>query len=365
MPMPIGSGFVATAASDLRVDGDHLAQLAADVLSASPFPALVLEVPSEKIVATSSAASLLLEPTGRGVVGQNLEHFTADHPSSGSELFAGGRLNGFEAFRVLRRPGGTDLKIRMWIRTFDHQPPSDLVLAVIVPEGGAFGGPRPADWPEHPAVVGTLDPQSLIERISSDAQSLFGWPLDELVGRPFAELIAEPDVQNYAAALNDASTTQNGVSLYLDVRTVDSAASDPPSTLGCEMLILPLSPSPSCAFVLLPTPVELSRTLVAGGLSAILGRLGRGAEVAQLVRGAAGGLTERDIPGLNRLTTRELEVLARLLDGQRAPAIATELFLTQSTVRNHLGAIFGKVGVSSQHELLSVFRAATSGRVDR
>ena len=105
----------------------------------------------------------------------------------------------------------------------------------------------------------------------------------------------------------------------------------------------------------------MSRAHVSADLTEILVRLSRGAEVAQLVRGATAGLTELDLPGLSNLTTRELEVLSRLLDGDRAPAIAAELFLSQGTVRNHLGSIFSKVGVTSQQQLLTLFRAARAG----
>ena len=36
----------------------------------------------------------------------------------------------------------------------------------------------------------------------------------------------------------------------------------------------------------------------------------------------------------------------------RGPAIAERLYISQSTVRNHLKAIYRKVGVSSQSELI-------------
>ncbi|MEP7021653.1 MAG: helix-turn-helix transcriptional regulator, partial [Pseudonocardiales bacterium] len=128
--------------------------------------------------------------------------------------------------------------------------------------------------------------------------------------------------------------------------------------LACEVLILPLRPSPSCAFVFLPTSARFSRARTSADLSEILVRLGRGAEVAQLVRGVFSGITDRDVPGLSWLTTRELEIVARLQDGDRAPAIATRLFLSQSTVRNHLASVFGKLGVTSQQELFNLFRDA-------
>jgi DNA-binding CsgD family transcriptional regulator len=337
-----------------------LARLAAAVLGGSPFPALVLEVPSERIVAASPGAQQLLDPGGSDVVGRYLEEFTADRAAPGSDLFAGGRMNGFEAFRVLRRARGADVKVRMWIRAFDHQPASRFVLVVIVADEPIQRVAGATKWQDAPAVVGTADASLLIERISSDAEALFGRSVDELLGQSMIGLVAEQDVPNCLAAVTEASASQNGVTLYLDIR---AGAADSPAvgTLSCEVLILPLQPSPSCAFVFLPTPTGLSRTRTSADLSAILGRLGRGAEVAQLARGVFNGITERDVPGLSRLTTRELEIVTRLLDGDRAPAIATRLFLSQSTVRNHLASVFGKLGVTSQQELFNLFRDARSG----
>lgn len=62
------------------------------------------------------------------------------------------------------------------------------------------------------------------------------------------------------------------------------------------------------------------------------------------------------VPELNRLTNRELDIVVRLLGGDRVPVIAERLFLSQSTVRNHLSAVFGKLGVASQQELIDLLR---------
>jgi DNA-binding CsgD family transcriptional regulator len=66
-------------------------------------------------------------------------------------------------------------------------------------------------------------------------------------------------------------------------------------------------------------------------------------------------------PGISELSPRQWEVLTRLLQGERVPRIAEELFLSQSTVRNHLADMFKKMGVHSQEELLDLFR---SNKVD-
>ena len=56
------------------------------------------------------------------------------------------------------------------------------------------------------------------------------------------------------------------------------------------------------------------------------------------------------------LTKRELEIVRSLVSGDRVPAIAGRLFLSQSTVRNHLSSIYTKLGISSQQQLVDRFR---------
>ena len=62
-------------------------------------------------------------------------------------------------------------------------------------------------------------------------------------------------------------------------------------------------------------------------------------------------------PDLRNLSRREREVLERLMLGERVPRIGERLFISQSTVRNHLKSIFRKVGVSSQGELIEHVRS--------
>jgi len=60
-----------------------------------------------------------------------------------------------------------------------------------------------------------------------------------------------------------------------------------------------------------------------------------------------------DAPALQSLSAREKEILVLLVQNLRVSAIADRLFISQSTVRNHLKAIYRKVGVSSQGALLN------------
>lgn len=62
---------------------------------------------------------------------------------------------------------------------------------------------------------------------------------------------------------------------------------------------------------------------------------------------------------LERLTRRELEVLGHLADGLRAVKICEVLFVSMPTVRTHIRAILGKLGVHSQAQAATVYRETT------
>lgn len=56
-----------------------------------------------------------------------------------------------------------------------------------------------------------------------------------------------------------------------------------------------------------------------------------------------------------RLTSREIEVVEKILGGCTISTAAKQLFIADSTVKYHLGNIYKKVGVKSRSELLSIF----------
>ena len=57
-----------------------------------------------------------------------------------------------------------------------------------------------------------------------------------------------------------------------------------------------------------------------------------------------------------RLTPRERQVLGRLMDGCRAEDIATEAFVSVSTVRNQIQSVLTKLGVRSRLEAVALTR---------
>jgi len=73
--------------------------------------------------------------------------------------------------------------------------------------------------------------------------------------------------------------------------------------------------------------------------------------------------TPADVVGTARLTSREAEVVALLMDGMRSARIADELGISVNTVRSHVQNIMSKLGVNSRLEVAGVVAQNGSGGV--
>ena len=63
---------------------------------------------------------------------------------------------------------------------------------------------------------------------------------------------------------------------------------------------------------------------------------------------------QRRLAPFSRLTERESQVLALLVEGRRATEIADATFVSMATVRSHIRSILTKLGVTSQLEAVSM-----------
>jgi DNA-binding NarL/FixJ family response regulator len=129
--------------------------------------------------------------------------------------------------------------------------------------------------------------------------------------------------------------------------------------LQCIFLRLSEDSPPPVAFTLLPELPALPAA-PADRVTEMEYRLRR---IAADLR-AAGVMEDIDrlsthdaFPQLATLSSRQWQVLIRLLRGVRVPTIARDLFLSPRTVRNYLGAIFERFDVHSQAELIALLKA--------
>jgi DNA-binding CsgD family transcriptional regulator len=317
---------------------------ALEIVSNSALPALVLEVPSERIIAASNAAARLLGADPGSVVGRSLEDFTADEPSGALDLVAAGRLTGYETSRLLIRPGAEPVPLRVWVRLLDEATRGKYVLAVLSTAASPSVEPLPR-VKEQGLVVGTVGPSLLIDRISHEADELLHRQPEDLLGQPFLTLVAEEDATALLWALAQAASSRHGVTALIRVVTGEG------SRAWVQLVLMPLTPSPTCAFAMIACDQPAERA--GDRLDVVLHRLRKGVDAVDVSRDIS-RLASGSDPRLSRLTQRELDICNRLLAGQRPPAIAAALFVSQSTVRNHLASVYRKLGVHSQQELIDL-----------
>ena len=324
-----------------------------DMVARSPLVCFVLEITSGVIIAASPRAESLLADGDGEVIGRSIEDFLAGEPVQGAnELLVAGKLMGYETVRAVRR-GDDHVEFHGWVQALRDSVPPRYALAVAWQKeesGNATGLPGVST--QLPPVVGTIDGDLHIERISADVERVLGYDPDVLIGQPLLRLVEQRDVANILLALGQAAASGNGALHRARIRAVDG------SLELCSVLVLPLVPLPSAAFALLPGDhVEQGGDALFSGqaVQMIIERLGRTIDAATLSRQLADapwGTSSR----LNRLSTRELEIVRRLAAGDRVPTIAESLYVAQSTIRNQLSAVFRKLGVHSQQELINLLR---------
>lgn len=318
-----------------------------DVVRQSTLPTLLLRVPTEEIVAASAEAGRLMGIGVDGLVGHHVEEFTADDPGSVLGLVESGRISGFQSHRVLVRPDGGTEPIQVWLRATDVAVPVEFALVVLWPAGRESWTylPGPQTIERH-QVIGTVNARLEIERVSADVAAL-GIAAEDAVGGSLFRLFDPSSAADVLFALSEATRTRHAVCLRVDVHLEGRPAL-------AQLMIRPVEPRPSFSFSLVcpggkdpdaPTD-EPSLQQMGRGLHALAL-----AETYLLLDGA-------DVRGVANLSTRELDITARLLTGDRVPAIAQSLYLSQSTVRNHLTRVFRKLHVGSQQELIELFREA-------
>ncbi len=71
-----------------------------------------------------------------------------------------------------------------------------------------------------------------------------------------------------------------------------------------------------------------------------------------LSSGLAGAMMRRGVAESTRLSDREHEVLLLLADGLGSGAIGQELYMSESTVKSHIGRIYQKLGANNRAQAL-------------
>lgn len=324
------------------------------VISHSHAPVMVLEVPSFVITAASPGAHELLDSLAQPLIGHSLADLTEGYPSGAMALLAAGRITGYESLQVLKLTGQ---RRRLWISALPDTGPTRIVIAMLLKEDAS--GRVLVPWKDDDAlspVIGSTDARLMVDRVSSDVFESLGYRAQEIIGTSFLALIVPEDIADVLLALAQTSKHREGVTLRVGVVGADLAP------VTCQVVLLPLTPAPCCAFALLTE--ESDDPADERAIADLITRLARRIRSAMASQAVASAPLRRDV-NLGRLGSRDLEIVTRLMVGDRVSSIAKLLFLSEGTVRNHLSSVFGKLGVGTQRELIELLRPAPAADLGR
>jgi DNA-binding CsgD family transcriptional regulator/PAS domain-containing protein len=322
----------------------------------SATPIALLDLTPPRIVAASETAWQLLGAPSPPPLDLDPTSI-AEHPQLARDvlhLLATGGLEAYQACRRLRRVGGGLVDAALWARVIGTERRWAVLTVVSIPCEGpvadAFEGPvlsRTSD-----VVIGAVDHDWVVTRISVEVTRVLGASPEDCLGRPFLGLVHPADATGLLAAVTRVLETGAGVGIDVRLR----AGSEPWHLVSA---VIAPSDDGDTAFCFVLTALDRAdrEQERVTDLERRLWNIALEVRAAGVL-GAVDQLPDpKSLPGLSDLTSRQWEVLSRLLRGQRVPAIAREMFLSQSTVRNHLSTIFGKAGVHSQEALLELFHS--------
>lgn len=335
--------------SDAFSDGE----LTAATVSRAGMAVVLVDLATLRVTAVSETAAALVEAPPTDLVGRPIADFTVDEPTGGFPLLATGRLDGCEAPRRLRRLDGTVTDAYVWVHVLGEQRPARYAAMMVTTEDKRSTTGMPMEAAEDQKVIGTVDQEWRIDRISVEVEGLLGYRAVDLAGASLLSAVYPSDLPELLAGLSHVHATGRGSAIRLRVRTKDN------QWLWCRAHLSALDESPRFAFTLRPLADPRGpATDRTRDLEMRLARIAHETRAAGLAKHSGGAPVLADLPELATLTSREWEVVGALADGSRVTTIARQLHVSPGTVRNHLSAVYRKLDVRSQAELLERLRSS-------
>lgn len=341
-------GMLATA------NGTELSQAMAHVAS----PLVVWEDASGRILLGNHLAADLLGYPLSTLVGMKMEQVVEPGEGLGVATAAlkSGNVDALSGHVEVRRRDGDMVSVYVWTRAIELDGTRCAVtLTVPAAEAAGLGRDPTRPWRQLvPVAVGAADLGWRIVALSADVGSVLGGVPSDWLNTSLVDVMHPSDRERVRDSLMSEGhpvAAWSGIHLRrLDGDWISACllVSAVGSDDGRRMFAIVghQSPAPSD---------RLSQ------LEYRLRRIGSEVRAAGLLENVAGVPSMTEFPQTADLTTRQWEILTRILRGQRVPSIAAELYLSRSTVRNHLTTIFRRFGVHSQPELIQLLGRPPDG----
>ncbi|HEX4161531.1 MAG TPA: LuxR C-terminal-related transcriptional regulator [Acidimicrobiales bacterium] len=270
--------------------------------------------------------------------------------------FNEGRFVGVHTRRHIHVRGGEDRLVLVTSRAIEVDGRVGGITAVVPDdESGGLGRDTRRTWLDLvPVAVGATDNDWVIVTVSSEIHDLIDRTSLDVRGHSLLELVDPTD----ADELRGSATEQDAPRSLPQIRFLLPTGGE---VEVCVLLAPLAAPSAGVRFALVGRiesyfPQQQDRI---AELELRLRRIGTEVRAAGLLDSASTS-DFHDHPEIAELSTRQWEILSRLLEGARVSTIAGELMISESTVRNHLSTIFQRFGVHSQAELIDKFRQRRS-----
>jgi PAS domain S-box-containing protein len=339
------------------------------MLRRTPVALAVLDLTSNRLSLVNGAFAALLrldasEATGLDV----LSILTLEDSQIVERVLAGvasGLIDSCQGRGRLHSPRGEIIDVVASIRPLDASKPRAQALLVAAPANGTpLDEPWSATLEANQVAFGAVDHDWRFSEMSADAGTLLGWNLDDCRGTALQAVVHPDDLSLLLLTLGRSSTERRATATHLRVRGSHD------EWTPVRLVVSPLCEHSPCRFALalwcvLPGEDVESADDRATRLEGHLWRIAVEAQAAGINDSLSSSWRWSDDPALRGLSRRQSEILRRLTRGERIAGIAGDLFVSQSTVRNHLAAIYRKVGVHSQSELLAWVMPATKEHHDR
>jgi len=319
---------------------DAPALAVSEALRDQPFPVFAFEMEHLTIVGANEATYKFLDRPSRSLNGLPIAELVTedDRPSvtASARLLGSGAVESYRAVRHFLIPNGTEVTAMIWVRLTTND---GIAFGLATIETDAAGMSMPIFDTSLKVALAVTNHDWTIEQVSNEIEKILGRSPDALKGSPLLGLFQPDDVQNLMLVVGRIVTDGGGATLRTHLR----AANDRWREVCCLVVTMCHHSPPrlGLAFAAVPefateeTP-ELHRQL------AILGNI------------VFGGVDQLRSAGAPRaFSRRQWEVLTHLVRGERVEEIAAALYLSPSTVRNHLTAIYKKFGVHSQAGLMA------------
>lgn len=327
-------------------------------MAGSSIPLGVVDLTDGCVSVMNEAALALFDRPASEIIGQPATSLWDDSYTDQAEkamaALSSGAIDSYRALRRIPRPTGP-IDVWLWTRTVTLTH-GDVAVGVAVPVGdsdasgrliGTYFGPDAIE-----VAVGTVDRHSRrLAEIRPRSQVVLDLAPEEVPGADLISLVHPDDMDRLIDVLGKAGDPSDDA-VTVRLRQGDGAWAE------IQCIALPTSPDEPLRVAFTPAappPADAPGDRLADLERQILRIAAELHSVSDLRRDSP--VAESQRPALDALHPKQRDIVDRLVRGERVPTIAKAMYLSPSTVRNHLSKVFKIFGVDSQASLLAALRA--------